>query len=216
MRRCPAGLLLAQGSRQRVTTQVWLSLRRNLNSAERLAEARPVPRQGRLRRRLRRPRIRRSQCLQSHRDHRCQDGRRHCPFVARPALISDEPRARHLRRHVSDLESRPYFCSRPDGATGRRRPALMLCLGLRTRASPAFALSRWTTRSGLARAPSSFEAEAAIEYARRSPLLAADVSEERWCSSNAGTRSALWPAPARRGEADAASLRSALRRHYRV
>ena len=95
MRRCAAGLLLAQGSRQRVTAQVWLSLRRNLNSDERLAEARPVPRQGRLD----------DDCgalasdarnrLQSDRDHRCQDGRRHCPFVAARGAMT-----RLLRREL--------------------------------------------------------------------------------------------------------------------
>jgi hypothetical protein len=58
----------------------------NLNGAEQLAVARPVPRQGRVQRRLRRPRIPRRNRLQSERDARCQDSRCHFPFVAHAAM----------------------------------------------------------------------------------------------------------------------------------
>ena len=52
----------------------------NLNSAEQLAEALPVPGQGRVQRRLRRPRVPRSQSPQSDRDDRFRTAGATCPL----------------------------------------------------------------------------------------------------------------------------------------
>lgn len=81
-----------------------------------------TPRQGHAQRRLRRPHIPRSHCLQSGRDQRCQDSRRHFPFVAHAATTG-----RLLLRALASEKEKPdlgsqHPASRPEvRESGSRR-----------------------------------------------------------------------------------------------
>ena len=81
-------LLLTLWLRKPGTAFASVSKRANLNSAERLADARPVRRQGRVQRRPRRPRIPRLQSSPIRPRRRCQDSRRHFSFVAVGAVLT--------------------------------------------------------------------------------------------------------------------------------